>query len=152
MTYPKAFRALIVGLISFQMVSCGTLIYPERRGQKAGRLDVGIVLLDTIGLLFFLIPGIIAFAIDFSTGAIYLPAGSAKADGKYRIVRFDPKKTSKAELEKIISQETGNNFHFDDQNVQYMPAKNSEEISLRLMQFEVDRRVELSLLSNRLNS
>ncbi len=54
--------------------SCGTILYPERRGQDArGDLDIGVVLLDGVGLLFFLSPGIIAYAIDFSTGAIYLP-------------------------------------------------------------------------------
>jgi hypothetical protein len=54
--------------------ACGTILYPERRGQDAkGDLDIGVVLLDGVGLLFFLIPGIIAYAVDFSTGAIYLP-------------------------------------------------------------------------------
>jgi hypothetical protein len=33
-----------------------------------------MVALDGVGLLFFFVPGIIAFAVDFMTGAIYLPA------------------------------------------------------------------------------
>jgi hypothetical protein len=52
---------------------CGTIFYPERRGQPAGRLDWMIVALDGVGLLFFFVPGVIAFAVDFMTGAIYLP-------------------------------------------------------------------------------
>src|SRR5215469_13362952 len=59
------------------LASCGTILYPERRGQPAGRLDVGVVALDGIGLLLFLVPGVIAFAVDFATGAIYLPPGYA---------------------------------------------------------------------------
>lgn len=59
------------------LASCGTILYPERHGQPAGRLDVGVVALDGIGLLLFLVPGVIAFAIDFATGAIYLPPQSA---------------------------------------------------------------------------
>src|SRR5689334_12007234 len=55
------------------LASCGTILYPERRGQTAGRLDVGVVALDGIGLLLFLVPGVIAFAVDFATGTIYLP-------------------------------------------------------------------------------
>ena len=55
---------------------CGTLMYPERRGQPQGELDWGVVLLDGLGLLLFLVPGIIAFVVDFRTGAIYLPPGS----------------------------------------------------------------------------
>jgi hypothetical protein len=52
---------------------CGTIIYPERRGQKGGKLDAGVVLLDGLGLLLFFVPGVIAFIVDFCTGAIYLP-------------------------------------------------------------------------------
>ena len=50
-------------------------MYPERRGQRTGTLDPGIVLLDGLGLLLFFVPGVIAFAVDFATGAIYLPEG-----------------------------------------------------------------------------
>jgi len=54
---------------------CGTILYPERRGQPAGLLDWKIVALDAIGLLFFFVPGVIAFAVDFNNGTIYLPPG-----------------------------------------------------------------------------
>jgi hypothetical protein len=53
---------------------CGLLLYPERRGQRGGRLDWGVVLLDGLGLLLFLVPGIVAFVVDFATGTIYLPS------------------------------------------------------------------------------
>ncbi len=55
------------------LASCGTILYPERTGQPPGWLDPGVVILDGVGLLLFLIPGVIAFAVDFATGAIYLP-------------------------------------------------------------------------------
>lgn len=68
-----AAAALLLAAIAFQS-GCGTILYPERRGQDArGDLDIGVVLLNGVGLLFFLIPGIIAYAVDFSTGAIYHP-------------------------------------------------------------------------------
>lgn len=63
----------IAGAASFA-AGCGMLLYPERRGQPAGKLDWAIVALDAIGLLFFFVPGVIAFAVDFATGTIYLPA------------------------------------------------------------------------------
>ena len=47
-----------------QLYGCGTLIYPERRGQKTGRVDVGIALLDALWLLVFIVPGVVAFAVD----------------------------------------------------------------------------------------
>ena len=39
-----------------------------------------MAVLDGIGLLFFILPGVIAFAVDFSNGTIYLP-GTASVDG-----------------------------------------------------------------------
>jgi hypothetical protein len=59
--------------LALQLASCGTLLYPERRGQPAGRLDPAVVILDAAGLILFFIPGVIAFAVDFADGAIYLP-------------------------------------------------------------------------------
>ena len=56
-----------------QLTACGTLFYPDRRGQIEGRIDPAIALLNAVGLLFYVIPGLIAFGIDFATGAIYLP-------------------------------------------------------------------------------
>jgi len=60
-------------LVAAGASSCGTLLYPDRRGQPRGQLDLGVIALDAIGLIFFIVPGLIAFAVDFSTGAIYLP-------------------------------------------------------------------------------
>jgi hypothetical protein len=62
----------IFTLITFFISSCGTILYPERRGIRGGELDAAIVILDAVGLLFFVIPGIIAFAVDFDTGCIYI--------------------------------------------------------------------------------
>ena len=70
---------LITLMFLFLTTSCGTLLYPERVGQSPGRIDPAIAILDGVGLLLFLVPGIIAFAVDFSTGAIYLPPGNADA-------------------------------------------------------------------------
>lgn len=71
---------------------CGTVLHPERRGQSAGKLDWGVVALDAVGLFFFFVPGVIAFAVDFATGAIYLPADQCTQAGEPvddRLVRFD---------------------------------------------------------------
>ena len=134
-----ALRALITCVVSFQLASCGTILYPERRDQKAGHLDVGVVLLDSIGLLFFLIPGIIAFAVDFSSGAIYLPAKekdkNARNGGKYRIVRFDPDHYTTESLEKTISRETGRELHFSDKDLERLKLKSTEDMSFYFSEF-----------------
>jgi hypothetical protein len=106
-------------LLVFQLSGCGTLFYPERRGQVGGHLDAGIVVLDGIGLLFVLIPGIIAFAVDFSNGTIYLPSHTVVVEhtAQLRQIKFDPKHTSLAQLERIIKDQTGCTVHLNADNV-----------------------------------
>ena len=69
----KFLQALSAGCVPPVLTGCGTIFFPERRGQPPGPLDWRIVALDALCLVFFFIPGVIAFAVDFSTGAIYLP-------------------------------------------------------------------------------
>ncbi|HEX4071554.1 MAG TPA: hypothetical protein VHX68_10300, partial [Planctomycetaceae bacterium] len=60
--------------LAVQSVSCGTLIHPDRCGQpNSGILDPSIVILDGLGVLVFIVPGVVAFVVDFADGAIYLP-------------------------------------------------------------------------------
>jgi len=120
----KMFQSLVCfGLIA-QLAGCGTLMYPERRGQRGGRLDIGVVALDTIGLLFFLIPGIIAFAVDFSEGTIYLP-------GTSRVARFDPKHATVASIEGIIRKETGQSVKLNQKNMEVSRLGSLEDMRTR---------------------
>lgn len=68
-------KFVLGAMVSSQLVACGTLIYPERNGQTGGRLDLGVVALNTIGLVLWFVPGVVAFGVDFISGAIYLPSG-----------------------------------------------------------------------------
>ncbi len=71
----RRLAAVAAGLVvPSWLTSCGAIIHPERVGQpRTGRLDPSIILLDGLGLLLFLVPGLIAFIVDFATGAIYMP-------------------------------------------------------------------------------
>jgi hypothetical protein len=93
------------------LASCGTVLYPERRGQPAGRLDVGVVVLDGLGLLVFLVPGVIAFAVDFATGAIYLPPECALpgpgTGAELRKVQVDPAGLTAERVEAVVREQTG---------------------------------------------
>lgn len=98
-----------------QLAACGTLFYPDRRGQIDGRIDPAIAALNAVGLLLYVIPGLIAFGIDFATGAIYLP------DDKYSVAPEKLKqaigtdgKIDQARLKAIIEQETGRSLPLDD--------------------------------------
>ena len=74
-TQMKRRIALVLAFaLAVQSVSCGTLIHPDRCGQpNSGILDPSIVILDGLGVLVFVIPGVVAFVVDFVDGAIYLP-------------------------------------------------------------------------------
>ncbi len=91
---------------------CGTLMYPERRGQRGGRLDWRVVALDAAGLLLFFIPGVIAFAVDFSNGTIYLPPDGladnspSGEERKFVEVKLPEGPITPAQLEQIVFEHT----------------------------------------------
>lgn len=65
---------LIVVTSFFALSSCGTILKSYQINKPhTNQLDLTVVILDSVGLLFFLLPGIIAFAVDYSTGTLYLP-------------------------------------------------------------------------------
>lgn len=67
-------KLLIIAAI-FNITSCGTIFHPERKNQGVrAELDTSIVVLNGIGLIFFVIPGVIAYAVDFNNETIYLPS------------------------------------------------------------------------------
>ena len=74
-TSQRIVGGVLAAALLAQLAGCGTLFYPERRGQLNGQIDPAIAALNAIGILFYVVPGLIAFAIDFATGAIYLPEG-----------------------------------------------------------------------------
>lgn len=71
----KLLISALATTLLMQLTACGTILHPERKGQKSGQIDPAIAIFDGIGLLFFFLPGVIAFAVDFSNGTIYLPGG-----------------------------------------------------------------------------
>lgn len=129
----KTFYVLVCAVLIVQMAGCGTLMYPERRGQRGGRIDVGVAVLDGIGLLFFIIPGIIAYAIDFSEGTIYLPGTNTGAlDIKdIKQVKFDPKHYNSATIERIIKRETGHSIKLSRNSMQVYKLKSLDDMMVR---------------------
>lgn len=98
--------ALIFAL--FINTSCGTVFYPERKGQINGRIDPKVAVGDALALLFFIIPGVIAFAVDFSNGTIYLPGTNVDIknldSGEVKEVKAE-RKIDNDYLEEVIKKE-----------------------------------------------
>jgi len=132
-SFPKWLKGIIVFAVSLQLASCGTIMHPERKGQRDGRLDIGVVILDGIGLLFFIIPGVIAYAVDFSNGTIYLPGTKTAKTGLDRhdlkIVKFDTKDYTPELLEHIIRKETGYDLSWEDKRLRVVKLTNEDELA-----------------------
>ena len=67
---------VVTVVLVLQTTGCGLLLFPERQGQKSGRIDPGVAILDAAGLIVFIVPGLIAFGVDFITGCRHLVAPS----------------------------------------------------------------------------
>jgi hypothetical protein len=136
-TLVNALRIFVCAVFTMQLMGCGTLMYPERRGQRGGSIDAGVAVLDGIGLLFGIIPGVIAFAVDFSNGTIYLPERTKMGflDLKnIREVKFDSKHTSLASIERIIKDETGCEVKFSQDNIKLSKLKSLNEMMVQFAQ------------------
>ena len=116
----RALTFLLAAFTLIQTLGCGTLIYPERRGQTTGRIDPGVAILDGAGLLLFIIPGLVAFGVDFSTGAIYMPSRKGKAalgPGPV-VVRVNPGDLSLSRIEKVLDEYSGKPIKLDPQKLE----------------------------------
>ena len=132
----KTLNMLMCTVLIFQLVGCGTIMYPERKGQKSGKIDSGVAILDGIGLLFFLIPGVIAFAVDFNNGTIYLPGTASNLlDIKdMKEVKFTPKDSNFLGIERIIKEQTGYVVKLDQSNTNITKLKSTEDMMVQFLQ------------------
>jgi len=103
---------MVVMVLFGGVTSCGTLLYPDRIGQSGGMIDARVVILDGIGLLLFIIPGVVAFAVDFAMGTIYLPSYSTQLDispldfKHAKAIQTESEHLTRFEIETLIKKET----------------------------------------------
>jgi hypothetical protein len=115
---------LVLGITITALAGCGTLFYPERKGQLSGRIDPVVAIADGVGLLFFIVPGVIAYAVDFSNGTIYLPGGQSTTD--VETLPLD-KDMNVAELERLLSEKSGKPVSLDDELVRVEAVETVDE-------------------------
>ncbi len=117
MRIPSRFiGGVMVAALLTQLTACGSIFYPERRGQIDGKIDPAIAVLDAVGLLFYVIPGLIAFGVDFATGAIYFPHGqSAQVDPQKLQPAINADGTvDNSKLQAILETELGRTLPLND--------------------------------------
>ncbi|WP_314918049.1 polyribonucleotide nucleotidyltransferase [Pseudomonas helleri] len=115
-TFSRVIGGVVVATLLTQLTACGSIFFPDRRGQIDGKIDPVVVVLDGIGLLFYVIPGLIAFGIDFATGAIYLPPGKTAqiAPEKLQEAIGADGKVDNSKLQAILESELGRSFPLND--------------------------------------
>ena len=112
----RVIGGVVVAALLSQLTACGSIFFPDRRGQIDGKIDPMIAVLDAVGLLFYVIPGLIAFGVDFATGAIYFPPGKTAhiAPEKLHEAIGADGKVDNAKLQAILESELGRSFPLND--------------------------------------
>ena len=113
--HSRVIGGVLAASLLTQLAACGTLFFPDRRGQIEGQVDPLVAGLNAIGILFYVIPGLIAFGIDFATGAIYLPNDQySVAPEKLREAIGADGQADPLKLKAILHREIGHELPLDD--------------------------------------
>lgn len=116
-----------------QLTACGTVFYPERKGTKSGEIDPIVAVADAIGLLFFFIPGVIAFAVDFNNGTIYKSGKKHSSLTPAELKSISPNgKLDKKALSVLMSQKLGLAVNLDSSSLQMKKFNNESELLAHL--------------------
>ncbi len=153
-----------LGGASIGVSGCGTIFHQERIHQPHSRdIDWRIAALDGLGLALFFVPGVVAFAVDFYTGAIYLPprgyaatdppgdTGSPVALASHEGLRrheVDPSDLNPETIERVVAEEVGKPVSLNESSVrvselsdlqqfdsQVERHKKSDEFGMNIKQF-----------------
>lgn len=136
-------RGIAAALLITQVTACGTLLYPERRGQTNGQIDVGVAALDAIGLLFFFVPGVVAFGVDFITGAIYLPGGgmASLTEDELNSIKNGPDSIDVEKFKTVMAQRSDiklpKDAYTDQLNVMAMSSTQSLKTAMNMSNEQV---------------
>ena len=120
----------------------GILCTSERRGQKPiGLIDPAVATLDALGLLLFIVPGVIAFAVDITNGTLYFPGGRGHSSGStgtehMTVVRVNPDELNEKRLQEIVKNHTGISIRLDQREVEVYELDRSENIEAKLIEIE----------------
>lgn len=134
----RAFRKILGRVAALSVVvatsGCGTILHPERRGQPAGRIDWKIAGLNGLGLILFFIPGVIAFAVDFNNGTIYLPPGDSASAAPpetlshgLRVVSCGTRHPEFADIERVLRERVEVNVDLRHDDVHVSPLASIRE-------------------------
>jgi len=140
--FGKIFHIVVSVVLVIQLSACGYFMYPERRGQKPiGRIDPAIAVLDALGLLLFIVPGVIAFAVDITNGTLYFPSGrrhpSLSTETEHMtVIRVNPAELNEKAIQEVIQKHTGASMRSDLRDVEIYALDRSENIEAKLIEID----------------
>jgi hypothetical protein len=138
--FASMLHVVVLAVLIIQMTACGYFLYPERRGQRhVGRIDPAIAVLDALGLIFFIVPGVIAFAVDITNGTLYLPGShhhsSASTEKDHiKVIRVNPGVLNEKMIQELVKHHTGISIRLDQRNVEIYELNRSENIEAKLVE------------------
>lgn len=130
MTITRWRTPIFAAALALQLAGCGTLLYPDRHGQRGDRVDPAVLILDGALLFVFIVPGLVAYGIDFYTGAIYLPGPERKVS----VLHVDPRELSASRIEGIVRSHTGTDFRIDDPALRRWRLRGKQDASAVLQE------------------
>lgn len=127
--FTKSIAVSLTLVMMLELTACGTVFYPERKGAKSGSIDPIVAVADAIGLLFFFIPGVIAFAVDFNNGTIYLPHGKHSSLTPAELKSVSPNgKLNKKALSELMSKKLAQPVNLDTADLQVKAFSNQDAL------------------------
>ncbi|MBN1634997.1 MAG: hypothetical protein JW920_00690 [Deltaproteobacteria bacterium] len=143
----KITSILVLIFCIMSCASCGYFLYPERRGQTKGEIDLPVLILDCAGLFFYIIPGVVALAVDFTSGAIYLPGNQKSSE--LRVLPFDNTKPLEKEyLESVLTEYIGKDINFNNNLITIKADKEQAEHFAEILKFLNDNKNHYATLKN----
>ncbi|MBU1168460.1 MAG: hypothetical protein KKD44_02750 [Proteobacteria bacterium] len=129
----KALTTMTMVIILIQTGACGFILYPERKGLNSGKIDPGVAILDAILLIPGILPGVVAFAVDFVTGCIYLPGSHFSVQAMEDVqnpqdLTVVSQNLDLGAIEHMISQKTGKQVHLEADQIKVLRANDPEFI------------------------
>jgi len=114
----KVLVLVMLAAFTLATINCGYIMHPERRGQHGGQIDITTAILDCLWFFVGVVPGVIALAVDFSTGGIY-ESGTAMnaAPGQKFTFRLRGPAPEDAEVAVTIQDQDGRMVSLLDRNV-----------------------------------
>jgi hypothetical protein len=140
--FGKIFHIVVSVVLVIQLSACGYFMYPERRGQEpVGQIDPAIAVLDALGLLLFIVPGVIAFAVDITNGTLYFPSDrrhpSLSTETEHMtVIQVNPAELNAKAIQEVIQKHTGVSIRSDLRDVEIYALDRSENIEEKLIEIE----------------